>query len=116
MLVKCAVRVNQRYEEINQIQFLLLMDFFISCQLLSLFCAGRAGSSRSSSFVPSCSVALSVQPHVKKARSIAFLWRAASHGQQSERGLSNGVDLLVNFDAMRIRIPQNQIRPGASRP
>lgn len=33
MLVKCAVQVNQCYEEINLTQFLLLMNFSISCKL-----------------------------------------------------------------------------------
>lgn len=42
MLVKCAVQVNQCYEEINLTQFLLLMNFSISCELLSVVCAGQA--------------------------------------------------------------------------
>lgn len=53
MLVKCAVQVNQRYEEINLTQFLLLMNFSISCELLSVACAGQ--SSSSSSFAASLS-------------------------------------------------------------
>lgn len=55
MLVKCAVQVNQRYGEINQVQFLLLMNFFISCWLQSPVRTAWVESSFSSSFVTSCS-------------------------------------------------------------
>lgn len=65
MLVKCAVQVNQRYEEINLTQFLLLMNFSISCELLSVACAGQAEQLQQQL----CCLSLT---HVKRARGECF--------------------------------------------
>lgn len=65
MLVKCAVQVNQRYEEINLTQFLLLMNFSISCELLSVACAGQAEQLQQQL----CCLSLT---HVKRAQGECF--------------------------------------------
>lgn len=107
MLVKCAVQVNQCYEEINQIQCLLLMNFFISCWLLSLVCStGQVGSSFSSSFVTSFSGGFVSAPPDEEGKKHAFLWRALSHGLASDHGFLNAGNLLVRFDTVRIQIPR----------
>lgn len=71
MLVKCAVQVNQCYEEINLTQFLLLMNFSISCELLSVICAGQAEQLQQR-FCCLSLMALSTCPHVKRAWSACF--------------------------------------------
>lgn len=70
MLVKCAVQVNQCYEEINLTQFLLLMNFSISCELLSVVCAGQAEQPQQQLC---CLSHISLCPRVKRAQGARFV-------------------------------------------
>lgn len=84
MLVKCAVQVNQCYEEINLTQFLLLMNFSISCELWSVLVRQ---SSSSSSFAASVSHGSVTVSPCEEGMGCMFLWRAVSPGHGSEHGL-----------------------------